>query len=44
MMKSTLIKNATIINENKIFKGDVLIENEKIKTFYIAERAILTGD
>ena len=23
---------------------DVLIENEKIKTFYIAERAILTGD
>ena len=29
-MKSTLIKNATIINENKIFKGDVLIENEVI--------------
>ncbi|MDA9783312.1 hypothetical protein N9C14_00460 [Gammaproteobacteria bacterium] len=24
--------------------SDVLIENEKIKTFYIAERAILTGD
>jgi dihydroorotase len=32
MMKSTLIKNATIINENKIFKGDVLIENEIIVT------------
>jgi dihydroorotase len=31
-MKSTLIKNATIINENKIFKGDVLIENEIIVT------------
>ena len=30
MMESTLIKNATIINENKIFKGDVLIENEII--------------
>ena len=32
MMKSTLIKNATIINENKVFKGDVLIENEIIVT------------
>ena len=30
MTKSTLIKNATIVNENKIFKGDVLIENEII--------------
>jgi dihydroorotase len=30
MIKSTLIKNATIVNENKIFKGDVLIENEII--------------
>ena len=26
----TLIKNASIVNENKIFKGDVLIENEII--------------
>lgn len=26
----TLIKNATIVNEGKIFKGSVLIENEKI--------------
>ncbi|SHM94036.1 dihydroorotase [Polaribacter sp. KT 15] len=31
MAKSTLIKNATIVNENKTFKGDVLIENEIIK-------------
>ena len=31
-MKSYLIKNATIINENNSFKGDVLIKNEKIKT------------
>ena len=30
MEKSTLIKNATIVNENKSFKGDVLIENEII--------------
>ena len=26
-----LIKNATIVNENIIFKSDVLIENKKIK-------------
>ncbi|QOD59930.1 dihydroorotase [Polaribacter haliotis] len=31
MEKSILIKNATIINENKTFTGDVLIENEIIK-------------
>ncbi len=31
MTKSTLIKNATIVNENKTFTGDVLIENETIK-------------
>ena len=30
MTKSTLIKNATIVNEKKVFKGDVLIENEII--------------
>ena len=30
MKKLTLIKNATIVNENKVFKGDVLIENELI--------------
>jgi len=30
-MSSYLIKNATIVNENNIFKGDVLIENEIIK-------------
>lgn len=28
---SYLIKGATIVNENKTFKGDVLIENEEIK-------------
>ena len=31
MTKSYLIKNATIINENNSFIGDVLIENEIIK-------------
>lgn len=31
MMKTTLIKNATIVNENNTFKGDVFIENEMIK-------------
>ncbi|TYP99973.1 dihydroorotase [Tenacibaculum adriaticum] len=30
MTKSTLIKNAKIVNEKSIFKGDVLIENEFI--------------
>ncbi|WP_397444955.1 dihydroorotase [Polaribacter sp. R77954] len=30
-MSSYLIKNATIVNENTTFKGDVLIENEIIK-------------
>lgn len=30
-MKSTLIKNATIVNENTTFKGDVLIAGEFIK-------------
>jgi dihydroorotase len=31
-MKSVLIKNARIVNEGKIFNGEVLIENEFIKT------------
>ncbi|KGL62600.1 dihydroorotase [Polaribacter sp. Hel1_85] len=31
MAKSTLIKNARIVNENNTFIGDVLIENEIIK-------------
>lgn len=31
MAKSILIKNARIVNENKTFLGDVLIENEIIK-------------
>ena len=26
----TLIKNATIVNEGQLFKGDVLIEDERI--------------
>ena len=30
-MNNTLIKGATIVNENKIFVGDVLIEGEIIK-------------
>jgi dihydroorotase len=31
-MKSTLLKNVTIVNENTTFKGSVLIEGELIKT------------
>jgi dihydroorotase len=31
MAQSILIKNAVIVNENRTFKGDVLIENEIIK-------------
>ena len=30
MTKGILIQNATIVNENKIFKGDIFIENEII--------------
>ena len=30
-MQSILIKNAQIVNENKVFKGDVLLEGEFIK-------------
>lgn len=30
MVKTTLIKNANIVNEGKIFNGDILIENEVI--------------
>jgi dihydroorotase len=31
MTKSILIKNATIVNENNTFIGDVLIENKIIE-------------
>ncbi|WP_299106415.1 dihydroorotase [uncultured Tenacibaculum sp.] len=31
MKQSYLIKNAQIVNENKVFKGDVLVEGELIK-------------
>ncbi|MFT5761679.1 MAG: dihydroorotase, partial [Polaribacter sp.] len=30
-MNRTLIKNAQIVNENIVFKGDLLIENNIIK-------------
>jgi len=30
-MNTTLIKNASIVNENKIFRGDVLIKNGRIE-------------
>ena len=30
-MKTTLIKNAKIVNEGTIFSGDILIEGEYIK-------------
>ena len=39
---SYLIKGATIVNENDIFKGDVLIENEVIKK--IAKEISALGD
>ncbi len=38
-MSTYLIKNATIVNENKTFKGDVLIENEVIKEIATAINA-----
>ncbi|WGH77105.1 dihydroorotase [Tenacibaculum tangerinum] len=41
-MQSYLIKNAHIVNENKIFKGDVLIEGEFIKE--IGENIIPTDN
>jgi len=34
MTKGILIQNATIVNENKIFKGDILLENEIITKIY----------
>ncbi len=37
----TLIKNAKIVNENKIFEGDILIEGEYIKAI---DREILAKD
>ena len=42
MAKSTLIKNAKIVNENKTFLGDVLIENGIIKE--ISSDIKTTGD
>lgn len=41
-MQSYLIKNAQIVNENKVFKGDVLIEGEFIKE--VGENIIPTDD
>ncbi len=35
-MKTILIKKAKIVNENNIFIGDVLIENEIKKKFHQA--------
>ena len=43
MKKSILIRNATIVDENKSFKGDVLIENEhikKISTFITVDNSV----
>ncbi|CAM1359368.1 Dihydroorotase [Tenacibaculum sediminilitoris] len=42
MKQSYLIKNAQIVNENKVFEGDVLIEGEFIKE--IGENIIPTDD
>lgn len=41
-MKSILIKNGTIVNEGSVFKGDILIENERITK--IAENIDLNED
>ena len=38
----TLIKNTTIVNEGKIFRSDILIENDKIKD--ISENIELKAD
>ncbi|PCI06774.1 MAG: dihydroorotase [Flavobacteriaceae bacterium] len=47
-MAITLIKNAQIVNENQIFKGDVLIENELItqigKSINIADKEVTIID
>lgn len=40
-MQSYLLKNATVVNENKVFKSDVLIEGAYIKT--IAEHIDAEG-
>lgn len=41
---TTIIKNANIVNEGKIFSGDVLIKNERIEKIgsdiYVKERAV----
>ena len=42
MKQSILIKNAQIVNENKVFKGDVLLEGEFIKK--IGENISSTND
>ncbi|MEE4001270.1 dihydroorotase [Tenacibaculum sp. FZY0031] len=42
MKQAYLIKNAKIVNENKVFKGDVLIEGEFIKE--IGENLLPTDD
>ncbi|MCH3881250.1 MULTISPECIES: dihydroorotase [Tenacibaculum] len=42
MTQHTLIKNAKIVNENTIFNGDILIENEFIKE--ISESIIATDN
>ncbi|WP_428743654.1 dihydroorotase [Tenacibaculum sp.] len=42
MKQSILIKNAQIVNENKVFKGDVLLEGEFIKE--IGESITSTDD
>ena len=41
-MNKTLIKGATIVNENNVFKGDVLIEGQYIKQ--ISEEIIVTDN
>jgi dihydroorotase len=40
-MQSYLIKNATIVNENKIVKGSVLTEGNYIKAIYTQEEDII---
>ncbi|MBL4705502.1 MAG: dihydroorotase [Flavobacteriales bacterium] len=41
-MKKILIKNATIVNENEIFEGNILIENQRISKISMDE--ILESD
>ncbi len=43
-MSSTLITNATIVNEGNLFTGDLLIEDEKIAAIGSVNKITVPGD